>query len=170
MLQKERSERLDQIQSQGNACYAWHDPEGTCRTDWHPPAHGICYLRGNREALTRGCIGEDLRCAGLPARRPDGVCARACGGCPVKHLVSWSLFVTSKRQGNRQKKPCFCKRYNKPLFVNTGGVFQEPQDRRPPFSFCVAHTPTKQHFCFRWRFSRLSSFQQTENRQTAHNK
>ena len=56
-------------------------------------------------------------------------------------------------------KPCFCKRYNEPLFVNMGGVFQEPQDRRPLFSFCVAHTPTKWHFCFKRRFSRLSSFQ-----------
>ena len=85
----------DKVQSQSDACPAGYDPKGTGRKDGYPSAYGVRNLRGNGQALTRGCVGEDLRCAGLSARRPDGVCA---GGCPIKHLVSPTLFLGSKRQ------------------------------------------------------------------------
>ena len=46
-------------------------------------------------------------------------------------MVSWSSVAASKRQENRQKKPCFCKRYNEPLFVNMGVYFRNRQTADP---------------------------------------
>jgi hypothetical protein len=50
----------DQIQSQSDACPAGDDPKGTGRKDGYSSAYCVRNLRGNGEALARGCIGEDL--------------------------------------------------------------------------------------------------------------
>ena len=75
-------------------------------------------------------------------------------------MVSWSVGRTSKRQENRQKKPRFRPRNSEPLFAYTPAPFRENKKLTPPSPFCVAHAPTKRHFCFKRRFSRLSSFQE----------
>ena len=79
----------DKVQSQSDACPAGNDPKGTGRKDGYPSAHGVRHLRGNGEALARRCLGEDLRSAGLPARRPDGVCAGRCSG-----IGGWNFLNT----------------------------------------------------------------------------
>jgi hypothetical protein len=50
----------DKVQSQSDACPAGYDPKGTGRKNGYPSAYGVRNLRGNGEALARGCVGEDL--------------------------------------------------------------------------------------------------------------
>ena len=56
------------------------------------------------------------------------------------------------------------------VFMDGGGAtLREIPNRRPPFSFCVAHAPTKWHFCFEERFSRLSAVEPFQPRPTPTN-
>ena len=50
----------DKVQSQSDACPAGYDSKGTGRKDGYPSAYGVRNLCGFCEALTRGCVGEDL--------------------------------------------------------------------------------------------------------------
>ena len=50
----------DKVQSQSDAGLAGYDPKGTGRKDGYPSAYCVRNLRGNGEALARGCVGEDL--------------------------------------------------------------------------------------------------------------
>ena len=104
---------------------------------------------------------------------PLGVSTRGldwvCGGCSIKHLVSHTVFLASKSRENRRKQPHFCQRNSEPLFAYSPHPFWENKKIVPPSSFCVAHTPTKWHFYFQWRFSRPSSSRSKGSRQTTHN-
>ena len=72
----EKRPQNDKIQSQSHACYARHDTEKISRADGHQATYSVRNLHRLGQAHSSRGIRQDLRRAGLPARRSYGVCQR----------------------------------------------------------------------------------------------